>query len=119
MSCRRNTSTPSKKPSLNELESLRVFQSQRTQMEEEIRRLDETLLLQRQVHEETMEQYDECLKVNAGLVCRIDSPSACSSTNSRGIARGPICSASGAAAHTDHVAPLRALITKLNQVPRR
>jgi hypothetical protein len=41
-------------------------------MEEEIRRLDETFLLQRQVHQETMEQYDECLKANAGLVRRID-----------------------------------------------
>jgi hypothetical protein len=88
-------------------------------MEEEIRRLHETLLLQRQVYSETMEQYDECLKANARLVHRIDSPSACSSMNSRGVARRPSCSESSAAAHVDHIALLQALITKLDEVPGR
>ena len=41
---------------LTELESLREFQSQRAQMEEELRNLDQTLVQQRQIHQETMEQ---------------------------------------------------------------
>lgn len=45
-----------------ELESLREFQSQRAQMEEELRHLDQTLLQQRQVHQETMEQFQQQLK---------------------------------------------------------
>ena len=45
-----------------ELESLREFQSQRAQMEEELRHLDQTLLQQRQVHQETMEQFRQQLK---------------------------------------------------------
>jgi chromosome segregation ATPase len=45
-----------------ELETLREFQSQRAQMEEELRRLDEELLRQRQVHQETMEQFRAQLK---------------------------------------------------------
>ena len=44
-----------------ELESLREFQSQRAQMEEELRHLDQTLLQQRQVHQETMEQFKQQL----------------------------------------------------------
>jgi len=39
-----------------ELESLREFQSQRAQVEEELRNMDQTLVQQRQVHQETMEQ---------------------------------------------------------------
>ena len=45
-----------------ELESLREFQSQRTQMEEELRHLDQSLVRQRQVHQETMEQFETQLK---------------------------------------------------------
>jgi chromosome segregation ATPase len=45
-----------------ELESLREFQSQRAQMEEELRHLDQTLLQYRQVHQETMEQFRAQLK---------------------------------------------------------
>ena len=44
-----------------ELESLREFQSQRAQMEKELRHLDQTLLQQRQVHQETMEQFKQQL----------------------------------------------------------
>lgn len=45
-----------------ELESLREFQNQRAQMEEELRHLDQTLLKHRQVHQETMEQFRQQLK---------------------------------------------------------
>ena len=45
-----------------ELESLREFQSQRAQMEEELRHLDQTLIQHRQVHQETMEQFKQQLK---------------------------------------------------------
>ncbi|OHT04765.1 hypothetical protein TRFO_06210 [Tritrichomonas foetus] len=45
-----------------ELESLREFQNQRAQMEEELRHLDQTLIQHRQVHQETMEQFKQQLK---------------------------------------------------------
>lgn len=50
-----------------ELESLREFQSQRAQMEEELHHLDQTLVKQRQVHQETMEQFETQLKREAEI----------------------------------------------------
>lgn len=44
-----------------ELESLKEFQLQRSQMEEDLRHLEQTLVKQRQVHQETMEQFRQQL----------------------------------------------------------
>ncbi|EAX87147.1 hypothetical protein TVAG_078720 [Trichomonas vaginalis G3] len=44
-----------------ELESLREFQSQRAQMEEKLRQLDQNLVDQRQLHQEKMEQLNQQL----------------------------------------------------------
>jgi hypothetical protein len=45
-----------------ELALLREFQAQRAQMEEELRQMDQTLLRNRQVHQETMEQFEAQLQ---------------------------------------------------------